>query len=133
MLKVRSQQLHQVARAMFIEKVDAAFVSDVPGYADVDKPARKDFIVESMAAAERIGLTTEQGIASYALAVWWLGLDFETMSEELETLLRSDLPEVRKVHGMNEWVHAALGTPDNLAAADEKLKEALKLTEPWGK
>jgi hypothetical protein len=86
-----------------------------------------------MAAAERIGLTTEQGIASYALAVWWLGLDFETMSEELKTLLRSGLPEVRKAHATNEWADAALGSPDNLTAAAEKLTEALKLTEPWGK
>jgi len=40
---------------------------------------------------------TEQGIASYALAVWWLGLDFEEASEALKALLECNYPEVRKV------------------------------------
>ena len=132
MLKVGSQQMDQTARAMFVEKVDAAFLRDVPRFADLDKSDRNDFILQSMAAAEGTGLRTEQGIASYILAVWWLGLNFESASEVLKKLIKSEYPEVRKVHAMNEWVNAAIGEPDNIAAADEKLKEALRVTEAWG-
>jgi predicted GNAT superfamily acetyltransferase len=86
-----------------------------------------------VSAAQKKGLNTEQGIASYALAVWWLGLNFEAASAKLVALLNTDYPEVRKMHAMNEWVNAAIGAPDNIAAADEKLRQALQSTEAWGR
>jgi hypothetical protein len=133
MLMIRNDQMQQMARAMFIGKVDRSFQEDVPGFRDLDIHDRDDFILEGMAAAERLGLKTEQGIVSYLLGVWWLGPEFETSSSELEALLHSDYPEVRKVHAMNEWVQTVIGDPDNIAAANQKLKEALQLTEAWGK
>ncbi|UFS71705.1 hypothetical protein LPW11_05805 [Geomonas sp. RF6] len=133
MLKVHSQQQEQLARAMFIQKMQAAFSRDIPGFADLAEQDRKEFLDESMSAAEAIGLITEQGMASYALAVWWLGPDFETVSEELQALLGSSYPETRKVHAMNEWVHEMIGNPDDIAAADRKLKEAFGRTEAWGR
>lgn len=133
MLIIRNEQMQQMARAKFIGKVDSSFQEDVPGFADLDIHERHDFILEGMAVAERLGLKTEQGVVSYLLALWWLGPGFETSSYELDALLHSEYPEVRKVHAMNEWVQTAIGDPDNLAVADQKLKEALLQTEAWGK
>lgn len=133
MVIIRSQQMDQLARSIFLNKLDAACVRDIPGFAELGKDERMEFLNRSVSRAKSKGLGTEQGIASYVIAVWWLGLHFETASKELETLLKSDYPEVRKAHAMNEWVHAAIGDPDNIAAADQKLKQALDLTEAWGR
>lgn len=133
MLKIRQEQMDQMARAMIIRKMDAAFMRDVPGFAELADADRAEFFDQSVSTAQANGLKTEQGVASYALAVRWLGLDFEAASEKLVALLNSAYPEVRKVHAMNEWVHAALGAPDDIAAADEKLIQALEVTEAWGK
>lgn len=132
MLKISPEQMDLMARAMIVRKLDAAFLRDVPGYADLTDGDRVEFFEQSVGAAQSKGLISEQGIASYVLAVWWLGLDFEEASEMLKTLLKSDYPEVRKVHAMNEWVHAAIGDPDDIAAADEKLTQALEITKAWG-
>jgi len=133
MLIIRPEQMDQMARGIFIGKLDAAFSRDVPGFAELDKDDRTEFLKQSILAAESKGFKTEQGIASYSLAVWWLGLDFECSSEVLKALLESDYPEVRKAHAMNEWVQAAIGNPDNIATADKKLKQALAVTGAWGK
>lgn len=78
-------------------------------------------------------MKTEQGVASYALGVWWISMNFEKISKALVALLQSEYPEVRKVHAMNEWIGAYVGDPGDLAAADEKLRQALEMTKPWGK
>ena len=82
--------------------------------------------------AESKGLKTEQGLASYALAVWWLGVDFEEKSQALQALMQSSYPEVRRFQAMNEWVNAMIGHPESVGAADEALKQGLRLTELWG-
>jgi hypothetical protein len=133
MLKIRQEQVDYMARAKIIRKMDAAFTRDVPGFVDLTEAERAEFFNQSVSTAQMKGLKTEQGVASYALAVWWLGLDFEAASEELVALLNSDYPEVRKVHAMNEWVHTAIGAPDDIAAADAKLTQALEVTKAWGK
>jgi hypothetical protein len=133
MLNITQEQLDHLAYARIVRKLDAALSRDVPGFADLSAADRAEFFEQSVGAAQKRGLLTEQGIASYVLAVWWLGLDFDRVSQELEALLESDYPEVRKVHAMNEWVHAAIGDPDNITAADVKIDEALKATEAWGK
>ena len=132
MLIVRKEQMDSMARARFVEKLDIAFSRDIPGFSECEQDERRIFLAETISLGEAIGLRTEQGLASYALALWWLGVDFETKSTELESLMQSDYPEVRKIQAMNEWVNAIIGDPENVAAADEALKQGLKLTEPWG-
>jgi hypothetical protein len=121
------------ANERFIEKLHAAFLHDVPGFSDLPENDRYDFLRITTASAEAKGLRTEQGIASYALAVWWLGIDFVARSKELESLLKGSYPEARKVRAMNEWVNSMIGDPDNVAAADEKLKDELAQTETRGR
>jgi hypothetical protein len=132
MLTMTQEQMDHLARAMLVKKLDAAFERDVPDFKDLTDADRAEFFEESLAAAQSVGLKTEQGVASYALAVWWLGLNFEEVSEELKNLLLSDYPEVRKVHAMNEWVHVLLGDLDDISGADEKLRQALETTAAWG-
>ncbi len=131
-MEIRSEKIDELARAAFIEKLDAAFARDLQDYIGLDRYDRYAFLSLATALAETKGLVTEQGIASYALALWYLGVDFEEKSGELESLLASHYPEVRKVHAMNQWVEAVIGDPDDIAAADQAMKRALNLTEPWG-
>jgi hypothetical protein len=132
MLKISKEQSEQMARYIFLDKLVAAFSRDIPSFAACDWEDRKSFLSEAVSLAASKGFKTEQGLASYALAVWWLGVDFENKSKELESLLQSSYPEVRKVQAMNEWVNAMIGNPKSVAAADEALKKGLRLTEPWG-
>jgi hypothetical protein len=132
MLTIGQEQLDHMARGMIIRKLVAAFLRDFPNFAELVDADRTEFMNQCVTAAQAKGLKTEQGIASYALAVWWLGLGFEGTSEELAALLKSDYPEVRKVHAMNEWVRAVIGHPDDIVAADEKIKQALEVTRAWG-
>ena len=39
---IRSQKIDQLTRTFFIEKFDAAFLRDVPGFADLTKDVRKE-------------------------------------------------------------------------------------------
>lgn len=131
-MEIRSDKIDDLARAAFFERLDAAFARDLQEYVEIDRGERYEFLSLAMALAETKGLVTEQGIASYALALWYLGIDFEERSTELDALLASLYPEVRKVHAMNRWVEAVIGDPEDIAAADQAMRRALKLTDPWG-
>ena len=132
-MEMEANQRDQIANQIFIDKMNAAFARGLPEFARLAPEQRIEFLTVSKSAAEAHGLKTEQGIAAYALAVWWLGLDFVNESKELVSLLESSYPEVRKVFAMNEWVNAMIGDPDDVGAADEKLREGLNRTEAWGR
>lgn len=131
-MEIRVEMMNDVAHAAFVEKLDAAFLRDLAYYPEIDRDQRREFLAAAIQLAKAKGFQSEQGIASYTLALWYLDIDFEGKSGELESLLASSLPEVRRVHAMNLWVEALLGEPDNIAAADEAIKRSLKLTEPGG-
>ncbi|GAW67096.1 hypothetical protein GPEL0_01r2749 [Geoanaerobacter pelophilus] len=130
---IRSDKIDELARAAFLAKLDAAFSRDLQDYVLIDQSERHQFLYLAMAMAGARGLVTEQGIASYALALWYLGADFEEKSDELQALLAGSLPEVRKVHAMNKWVETLIGDPENTASADKVLLQALKLSAPWAR
>ncbi|WP_236025906.1 hypothetical protein [Geomonas azotofigens] len=131
-MEIRIEQMNEVARAEFIERLDAALMRDLTDYYKIGRDQRLDFLAAAVELADSKGFKSEQGMASYVLALWYLDIDFEEKSNALETLLTSSLPEVRRVHALNQWVEAVLGEPDNIAAADEALRKSLQLTEPWG-
>jgi hypothetical protein len=132
MLVIRQEQIDAMARAIFIRRLYAAFTRDIPSFAVCEPDERSAFISQALSLAETKGFKTEQGFASYALALWWLGVDFEEKSQELEALLKSNYPETRKAYAMNEWVQVLIGDPDNVAAADEALRQGLSRSEAWG-
>ncbi|MBJ6750704.1 hypothetical protein [Geomonas anaerohicana] len=131
-MEIRMEQMNEVARAEFIERLDAALMRDLSDYYKIGRDQRREFLAAAVELAENKGFKSEQGMASYVLALWYLDIDFEEKSTALETLLASPLPEVRRVHALNQWVESFLGDPDNIAAADEALRKSLQLTEPWG-
>lgn len=131
-MKLYSGQVELIANSRFIEKLDAAFRRDVPGFSDMDDEGRYGFLFGCLHSAREKHLLTEQGVASYALAVWWLGAVFEEKSRYLQSLLASGFPEVRKVYAMNAWVSAVIGAPEDIASADEKLRQGFYLTSAWG-
>lgn len=131
-MEIRSEKIDELARAAFTDKLDAAFCRDLPDYMRIEQDERYQFLTLAMALAETQGFSTEQGIASYTLALWYLGVDFEEKSNELAALLVAPYPEVRRIHAMNKWVEAMIGAPDDIAVADQAIKQALKQTEAWG-
>jgi len=131
-LRLSPEQSQHLGKMIFIEKMDVQFSRNIPEFADLEQDDRDVFLVACLQAAEARGLVTEQGVVSYALAAWWLGIGFEEKSRYLVPLFESGFPEVRKVYAMNEWVHAVIGEPENLSAADERLKLAFFKTREWG-
>jgi len=129
---ISKKQSDQTARDIFLQRLVAAFSRDIPSFAACEWQDRKSFMSEAVLLAESKGFKTEQGLASYALAVWWLGADFEEKSQALQSLMQSTYPEVRKLQAMNEWVNAMIGNPESVSAADKALKQGLRLAEPWG-
>lgn len=131
-MEIRTEQMTEVARAAFLERLDDALLRDLTDYYKIGRDQRRQFLAAAVELAEHKGFKSEQGLASYVLALWYLDIDFEDKSVELGAMLASEFPEVRRVHALNQWVESFLGEPDNIAAADEALRNALKLTEPWG-
>lgn len=129
---IREEQKKQMVRGILAQKLQAAFMRDVPGFKTLSDSDRQYFISEAMTIADAVGFKSEQGIASYAMAIWWLGVDFESKSKKLQEVLESKYPEVRRIHAMNEWVDAAIGDPESIAAADAAIEQSLELTKPWG-
>lgn len=132
-MQLRTSQLRHLTRERFVSRLDNAFCRELSGFANVAAEERLDFLRDTMAAANSYGLVTERGIAAYALAAWWLDVGFEAPSQLLTALLKTRLPEFRKVHAMNAWVHAYLGKPHDVALADDKLRQAFPDTEAWGR
>jgi hypothetical protein len=131
-MQINEQQARRIAPAMFTQKLAGAMSRAVPEFDELSTESRAEFLEACQRAAAARGLLTEQGIAAYALATWFLGPGFEAKSPYLMALLDSGFPEVRKVHALNEWVHVLLGDPENLAAADEALKAAFYRSAAWG-
>lgn len=132
MLRVRPEQIEVIGKVKFLERLKGACIRSLPEFSTCDKRDQETFLVDSLLAAEACGLRTEQGIASYALAAWWLGIGFESESRLLQALLSSRYPELRKAHSMNQWVRERIGQPDDPAAADLALRQAFSQTVAWG-
>ena len=131
-MQLSKKQITIMGQATFIKKLEHAFCRDITEFAELGSDERAEFLVTCLFMAESRGLITEQGIASYSLVAWWLGIGFEEKSKYLISLFKSKFPEVRKVYAMNEWGHIMIGNPNNLTAADEKLKQSFYRTKAWG-
>ena len=104
----------------------------LPEFDSLSAESRTAFVDACQEGAAACGLVTEQGVASYCLAAWFLEPGFEKKSRYLQALLDSAFPEVRKVYAMNEWAHVLIGNPSDMAAADAALKQAFYGTAAWG-
>lgn len=133
MLQISAQQISMMEKIALVTKIDEALGRQYADFAALPDQERVTFVVDSMTSAAQYKLRSEQGVASYALAAYWLGIGFEQQSRHLQALLNSTFPEVRKVYAMNEWVHTLLGAPEDIERADEELKQAFYRTAAWGR
>ncbi len=133
MLQISAEQISLMEKMALVATIDKALGRQYADFAERPDEERIAFLVESMTSAAQYHLLSEQGVGSYALAAYWLGVGFERQSAHLRALLNSTFPEVRKVYAMNEWVHTLLGEPENIAIADEHLKQAFYRTAAWGR
>ena len=131
-MRISQAQLDAIARNALLDKLERGFRASVPDADLLESPPLHDFLVACEQDAQALGLSSEQGIASYALAAWFLGPGFVDRSRYLRQLLASPYPEVRKVHALNEWVHALLGKPQDEEGADLALRQAFFSTAAWG-
>ena len=133
MLQISAEQISMMEKIALVTKIDEALGRQYADFAALPDQERVTFVVDSMTSAAQYKLRSEQGVASYALAAYWLGIGFEQQSRHLQALLNSTFPEVRKVYAMNEWVHTLLGAPDDIERADKELKQAFYRTAAWGR
>lgn len=133
MLQISAEQISMMEKIALVAKIDKALGRQYADFAARPDEERVTFVVDSMVSAAQYNLRSEQGVASYALAAYWLGIGFERQSRHLQALLNSTFPEVRKVYAMNEWVHTLLGAPEDMERADEALKQAFYRTAAWGR
>lgn len=133
LLIISERQMADIGEAVFLTRVDAALLAQVAGWGDDPPAERRAFLQGCLAQAHSLELTSEQSVVSYALGACWLGIGFESASPLLLQLLAAPLPELRRCHGMNEWVADQLhrdATPDS---GDDAIRRSFALTEPWGR
>ena len=131
-MHVSQSQFDQIADAWFSARLDAAMRRAVPEYAGASPELCGDFVMLAVDCARTASFVTEQGIAAYALGAWYFEPEFEQRSRLLLAQLTTTLPEFRKIHAMNEWLHAALGNPCDVESADTALRKSFDATRPWG-
>jgi hypothetical protein len=131
-MRVGRRQMDRVSDSALRRQLLSAMERQVDDFRSLADGEKDDFVQQAITEARSWGLLTAQGIAAYALGLWFLDPDFPQESALVQALLRSNAPEVRKVHAMNEWISAKLGRPEDPAAADNALRHAYTETAAWG-
>lgn len=129
------QQADQLSLDLFVRRVDAVLCREDAVWSAQTPEERRAFVRESLrrARARGLGLVSERGVAAYTLAARWMGPEFEQRSSLLMALLDAQLPEVRRVHGLGEWVHDQLGPQATPASGDAAIRRSFAMTEAWGR
>lgn len=133
MLTVSTSGITAMGRSAFLRRLDDGLKRSDTVWAEVPADERREFLEAAWARADELGLRSERGVAAYALAAWWRGLGFERDVPLLLALLAAPLPEVRKIHGMNEWVHDQLRPDATPESGDAAIRRSFAVTEPWGR
>ena len=118
---------------VFLSRLDQQLGQHDPAWGAQAPRERQALLAEFAAQAQRLGLVSERGVAAYALGASWLGSGFEQQAPLLLALLNAPMPEVRKVHGLCDWVHDQLGRTATPASGDAVIRRSFALTEPWGR
>ena len=133
MLQLSSSQLATVGRDVFRERLRQSLARVDADFRSLPAADQNEFVALSHAHARGLGFLTEQGVAAYALGALRMGLGFEAQVPLLMVLLRAPLPELRKLHGMSDWVHDQLNPHATSQSGDTALRESFVLTKPWGR
>jgi len=132
-MRISNEQFERLVADHWRSRVDRSLRKAVPEYRDASPELRDDFLTLALEDAEAAGFVTEQGAAGYVLAAWYLEPGFEARSALLSALLKSGLPEFRRLHAMNAWVGATIESPHDPAGADDALRKAFDMTHAWGR
>ena len=134
MFKFTPTQMAARGENAFIRRLDSALLARrVPGWGDGAAEERDAWLREAVARARLRGFTSEQGVVSYVLGAAFMDIGFEDRSPLLLQLLAAPLPELRRSHGMNDWVADQLrpgATPDS---GDAAIRRSFAATEAWGR
>jgi hypothetical protein len=125
-------QFAKVGGEVFRERLRKSLARADTEFGTLPEPDQKEFIELSHEHARSLGFRTEQGVAAYALGALWMGIGFEEPVTLLMVLLRARIPEVRKVHGLSDWVHDQLGPHATPESGDDALRRSFQRTKPWG-
>lgn len=133
MLQLSSSQHARIGCDLFRERLRQSLAGADAEFRGLPVADQKEFVELSHEHARSLGFRTEQGVAAYALGALWRGLGFEQAVPLLMALLRAPLPEVRKVHGLSDWVHDQLDPLATPLSGDLALRRSYVLTKPWGR
>jgi hypothetical protein len=132
MIQLSPGQFSKVGGEVFRERLRKSLARADGEFGTLPEPDQKEFIALGHDHARGLGFRTEQGVAGYVLGALWMGIGFEEPVKLLMVLLRAQIPEVRKVHGLSEWVHDQLGPRATPESGDDALRKSFQLTKPWG-
>ena len=132
MMQISPSQFATVGGGVFRERLRQSLARADSGFRALPQTEQSEFVELSHDHARRLGFRTEQGVAAYALGALWIGIGFEEPVRLLNVLLQAAIPEVRKVHGMSDWVHDQLGPHATPESGDDALRKSFQLTKPWG-
>ena len=132
-MRLSNEQFDLIIADHWRSRVDRSLRKAVLEYTGASQQLRDDFLTLALEDAEDAGFVTEQGAAGYVLGAWYLEPGFEARSALLSALLRSGIPEFRRLHAMNAWVGATIAAPHDLAGADDALRKAFDMTHAWGR
>lgn len=131
MIQLSPDQAKLMAQGQFLTSLENKLCRQIPEFSELSPERRAQFLVSCFRSAQALGLVSQQGIASYTLAAWWLGIGFEQKCDNLQRLFKSQFAEVRKVYAMNEYAHTLIGNPQRLDLADQTLRQAFFRSAAW--
>lgn len=132
MLPLSPSTFESLAAPSVLNPVFEAFRQNLPGFTELDSETQHAFVIFCYQDAKEYGMVTEMGIGAFGLASWWLGLGCHKSSQVLEKVLQSSLPEIRKIHSMNEWARVRIAHPGQPDLADQTVSRSVAETEAWG-
>ena len=132
MLPLTPSTFESLAAPSVLNPVLEAFRRNLPGFTELDSESQHAFVISCHQDAQEYCMVSEMGIGAFGLAAWWLGLGCHKSSQGLETVLQSSLPEIRKIHSMNEWARARIAHPDQPDLAERTVSQSVTETEAWG-
>jgi hypothetical protein len=131
-MQIQQDQFDELAASVLSERIGRSLHRAVPEYRQASQELKSAFLTLASDEARSAGFDTEKGIAAYVLGAWYLEPGFQARSKLLTALFASRLPEFRRLYSMDAWLHAAIGRPGDVAAADDELRKAFARTHAWG-
>ena len=104
MLSIRPAQIDKLANARFAARLTDFLRAQFPAAREVEVPTLRRAVGAQIERAQRYGLVEERHVASYVLAAWLLGEEFDRdMPAAKETLNNGARTGADKAKWLDEW------------------------------